>query len=40
MTEFIQKLLEVDAFSTVCIAIIIVTVIAIVVQTKLRVGGL
>lgn len=39
MTEFIQKLLEVDAFSTICIAIIIVTLIAIVVQVKLEIGG-
>ena len=39
MTEFMQKLLEVDAFSTICIAIIIVTLIAIVVQVKLDVVG-
>ena len=39
MTEFIQKLLEVDAFSTICIAIIIVTLIAIVVLAKLEIGG-
>ena len=39
MTEFIQKLLEVDAFSTICIAIIVVTLIAIVVQAKLQIGG-
>lgn len=39
MTEFMQKLLEVDAFSTICIAIIIVTLIALVVQVKLEVAG-
>lgn len=39
MTEFMQKLLEVDAFSTICIAIIIVTLIALVVQVKLEVTG-
>lgn len=39
MTEFIQKLLEVDAFSTICIVIIIVTLIAIIAQAKLEIGG-
>lgn len=39
MTEFMQKLLEVDVFSTICIAIIIVTLIALVVQVKLEVAG-
>ena len=39
MTEFMQKLLEVDAFSTICIAIIVVTIIAIIVQAKLEIGG-
>lgn len=39
MTEFIQRLLEVDAFSTICIAIIIITFISIVVQVKLQIGG-
>ena len=39
MAEFIQKLLEVDAFSTICIVIIIVTLIAITVQLKLEIGG-
>ena len=37
MTEFIQKLFEVDAFSTICIAIIVVTLIAIIVQAKLEI---